>query len=399
MFEKEAIVGFWGVRGSTPTVDRANARYGGNTPCVELIDPEGVRFILDCGTGLRSLGNRWISTAGDKSLEAHVFVTHYHWDHIQGIPFCAPLYSPKHTFHFFSFASPHLGKESLRQVLEAQMAQPYFPVDMSVMAAKRDFAEIAGGDQIQIGKTRIQARWLNHPQGCLGFRFETTSGTIVYATDNEPGNAELDRSIRELVAGADIFINDAQYTPELLATTRKGWGHSSWLEGVSIAKEVGAKNLVLFHHDPDSSDITIDGLQREARQKFAAIWAASEGMVMTLAGPEMNVLMRPTRTGQRRNVFFRAGVTGYAEDGRAFEEKTVIRDLSLQGALLHLKNPPRLQSELNITMEVPVDETHPEGRVALRGYVIRREPAPLDSKTHFVGIIFTEDSDPDLPMR
>ncbi len=397
MFEKETIVGFWGVRGSTPTVDRANARYGGNTSCVELIAPDGTRFILDCGTGLRMLGNRWLAAHSDKALEAHIFVTHYHWDHIQGIPFFAPLYSPQHKFHFYSFPSPFLGKESLRQVLEAQMAKPYFPVDMSVMSAPRDFNEVHGGDRLEINGVRITARWLNHPQGCLGFRFETSAGTVVYATDNEPGNAELDRSIRELATGADLFINDAQFTPAQLETTRKGWGHSSWLEGVKIAQEVGVKHLVLFHHDPDSSDVAIDTLQREARQQFASVWAASEGMVMTMGEGRMNVLMRPTRTGQRRGVFFRATVSGYSENGRAFEEKIVVHDVSLQGALLQLSHNPRLQSELSIKMEMPVDENHPNGRVNLKGYVVRREPAP--DKSNYVGVVFTEENDPELPAK
>jgi phosphoribosyl 1,2-cyclic phosphodiesterase len=398
VFEKETIVGFWGVRGSTPTVERSNARYGGNTPCVELLAPDGTRFILDCGTGLRTLGNRWLAAHSDKPLEAHVFVTHYHWDHIQGIPFFGPLYGPKHKFHFYSFRSNFLGKESLKKVLEAQMAQPYFPVDMSVMSAHRDFSEIADKDTLEISGVKITARALNHPQGCLGFRFETPAGTVVYATDNEPGNPELDRSIRELAQGADIFINDAQYTPEQLSTTRKGWGHSSWLEGVNIAKEAGAKHLILFHHDPDSSDLIIDGLQREARQKFASVWAASEGMVMTMGQGKLNVLMRPTRTGQRRSVFFRATVSGYSEDGRAFEEKIVVRDVSLQGALLHLAHLPRLQSEVKVKIEMPIDENHPSGLVVLRGYVVRREPAP-NVNHNYVGVVFTEENDPELPMR
>jgi phosphoribosyl 1,2-cyclic phosphodiesterase len=398
MFEKETIVGFWGVRGSTPTVDRANARYGGNTPCVEIIAPDGTRFILDCGTGLRALGNRWIASQSEKPLEAHIFVTHYHWDHIQGIPFFAPLYSPQHKFHFYSFRSQFLGRESLRQVLEAQMAKPYFPVDMNVMAAPRDFTDVTDGDRLDIQGVRITARWLNHPQGCLGFRFETSSGVVVYATDNEPGNPELDRSIRELAQGADIFINDAQYSPEQLKTTRKGWGHSSWLEGIQIAQEVGAKHLVLFHHDPDSSDLMVDGLQKDARQKFASVWAASEGMVMTLGEGQLNVLMRPTRTGQRRGVFFRAQVSGFSEDGRAFEERIVVRDISMQGALLQLKNLPRLQSEVTVHVEMPVDETHPAGRITLKGYVVRREPGPQKDQV-YAGVVFTEQNDPDLPAK
>src|SRR5215471_5498069 len=102
-----AKLSFWGVRGSTPTVDPATWRYGGNTSCLELIAPDGTQFILDCGTGLRMLGNRVGSSDVGKAAEAHIFVTHYHWDHIQGIPFFAPLYSKSNTFHFYSFRSKH----------------------------------------------------------------------------------------------------------------------------------------------------------------------------------------------------------------------------------------------------------------------------------------------------
>ena len=105
---------------------------------------------------------------------------------------------------------------------------------------------------------------------------------MVYATDNEPGDPKLDESLRELAAGADILINDAQFTPEQLATTRNGWGHSSWKEGVKLAREVGAKTLVLFHHDPDSTDRMVDSILRQAREEFDSVFAASEGMVITL---------------------------------------------------------------------------------------------------------------------
>ena len=245
-----AKLSFWGVRGSTPTVDPATWRFGGNTPCLDLVAPDGTQFILDCGTGLRMLGNRWVAENSVRPAETHIFVTHYHWDHIQGLPFFAPLYVDKNEFQFYSFRSKFLGRDSLRQVFETQMALPYFPVDFSAMSAKRKFRELEGGESFLVGENKVTARWLNHPQGCLGFRIETPAGTIVYATDNEPGDPALEKSLRELAAGADIFVNDAQFTPSQLATTRKGWGHSSWKEGVNIAREVGAKTLVLFHHDP-----------------------------------------------------------------------------------------------------------------------------------------------------
>src|SRR5580704_6013671 len=209
MLKNTAKLSFWGVRGSTPTVDRATWRYGGNTPCIELVTPDGSRFILDCGTGLRMLGNRLMAAAGEKTIESYIFVTHYHWDHIQGIPFFAPLYAEDNKFHFYSFRSESLGRDSLKRVFEAQMASPYFPVNLSAMSASREFTEVAGGDSFDVCDTRVVTRLLNHPQGCLGFRFETPVGTIVYATDNEPGRPEFDATLRELAEGADILINDA----------------------------------------------------------------------------------------------------------------------------------------------------------------------------------------------
>jgi phosphoribosyl 1,2-cyclic phosphodiesterase len=386
---------FWGVRGSTPTVDPATSRYGGNTPCLELTAPDGTQFILDCGTGLRVLGSRWTAPAsgvlasGVRNPETHILVTHYHWDHIQGVPFFAPLYAENNAFHFYSFRSKHLGRDSLKQVFETQMAMPYFPVNMSAMTAKKKFMEVGGGDTFTVGENKITARHINHPQGCLGFRIETPGGTVVYATDNEPGDRKLDEELRELAAGADIFINDAQYTPEQLASTRKGWGHSSWREGVKLAREAGAKTLVLFHHDPDSSDRMVDGLLRQAREEFDSVFAASEGMVITLgsADGKLEAHMPVTRTALRREAQFRARVSGITEGGHAFEEETVVRDLALQGALISMQHCPRLQSELQVTMETPGADGPKV--MKLRGYVVRIESS--EEKGHSaVGVVFTE---------
>jgi phosphoribosyl 1,2-cyclic phosphodiesterase len=386
MSENTAQLNFWGVRGSTPTVDRDTWRYGGNTPCLELVSPDGSRFILDCGTGLRMLGNRWAASADRKRIEAHIFVTHYHWDHIQGIPFFTPLYEALNRFHFYSFRSKSLGLDSLKRVFEAQMAHPYFPVDLSAMSAAREFKEISGGDCFTVGDTRVKACWLNHPQGCLGFRFETPVGTVVYATDNEPGNPEHDKKLMELAEGADVFVNDSQYTPEQLDTHR-GWGHSSWAEGVRIAKAAGVRNLVLFHHDPDSSDKQVDGILREARKGFENTWAAAEGMALTLRGEQMDVMIPASREGQRREAHFRARVSGLTQEGRRFEEHTVIRDLSLHGAMIYLDYSPKLQSELQVVIEKTGNGG--EKDLTLHGYVVRIEPG-LEKKQVGVGIVFTE---------
>jgi len=380
---------FWGVRGSTPTVDQSTWRYGGNTPCLELTAPDGTHLILDCGTGLRMLGNRWDAGAGNRPTQTHILVSHYHWDHIQGIPFFAPLYAENNEFHFYSFRSKFLGSDSLRQVFEAQMATPYFPVDMSVMSAKRNFTEIDGGESFTIGENRVTAQWVNHPQGCLGYRIETPGGTVVYATDNEPGDEKFDEGLKKLAAGADIFINDAQFTPEELQCSKKGWGHSSWREGVKTARQCGAKTLVLFHHDPDSTDRKVDAILRQAREEFDSVFAASEGMVVTLGAPgdPVQAHMPGTRTALRREARFRAKVCGVTEGGKRFEEETVVRDLSLQGALISMQNQPRLQSELEVTLETP--GAGGVQSLNLHGYVVRIEGAK-DNGPNAVGVVFTD---------
>jgi len=370
-------------------VDPATWRYGGNTPCLELIAPDGTQLILDCGTGLRMLGSRWAMPDAGRLPETHIFVTHYHWDHIQGIPFFSPLYAENNEFHFYSFRSKFLGRDSLKQVFETQMALPYFPVDMSAMNAKRKFQEVAGRDSFTIGENKITTRWLNHPQGCLGFRIDTPAGTVTYATDNEPGDAELDKSLRELAEGADIFINDAQYTPEQLASTRRGWGHSTWLEGARVARETNAKTLVLFHHDPDSTDRMVDSILRQAREEFDSVFAASEGMVITLGAPggRVDAHMPGTRTALRREAQFRARVSGVTEGGRTFEEETVVSDLSLQGAMISLRHSPRLQSELQVVMEA--GGANGLQAMQLRGYVVRIDAGAEKGHTA-VGVVFTD---------
>jgi phosphoribosyl 1,2-cyclic phosphodiesterase len=379
---------FWGVRGSTPTVDPATWRFGGNTPCLDLVAPDGTQFILDCGTGLRMLGNRWSTADGSRPLQSHIFVTHYHWDHIQGLPFFSPFYVDKNEFQFYSFRSKFLGRDSLRQVFETQMALPYFPIDFSVMSAKRKFRELDGGESFRIGENKITAYWLNHPQGCLGFRIETPAGVVAYATDNEPGDPALDKSLRELAANADVFINDAQYTPAQLTTTRKGWGHSSWKEGVNIAREVNAKTVVLFHHDPESTDRTLDDVLRQAREEFDSVFAASEGMVITLGAPgQVQAHLPAPRSAMRREAHFRACVTGLTSSGQRFTEETTVRDLALQGALISLKHSPRLQSELEVVIDTPGVDGVKEMR--LHGYVVRIENG-VEKGTTSVGVVFTD---------
>ena len=269
-------VKFWGVRGSTPTPQAENMRYGGNTSCVEVRVGEQL-YIFDCGTGFRVLGQQLQDDSGEKKLplSAHVFVSHFHWDHIQGIPFFRPLYDRADSQFLFHCSSR---TRSLKQVMDEQMASPYFPVNLSQMQAQQKFYDIDVGRLNLEDGVQIQTSWLNHPQGCMGFRMETKDGVLVYATDNEPGDAAFDKSVRKLAEGADVLIYDAQYLPEEYAAEKRGWGHSHWREAVNVVMESGAKELVLFHHDPDHTDVVIDKIVHDARNYYPKVRAAAEGM-------------------------------------------------------------------------------------------------------------------------
>jgi phosphoribosyl 1,2-cyclic phosphodiesterase len=271
------LVRFWGVRGSTPTPQPENLRYGGNTSCVE-VRINGRVYVFDCGTGFRNLGKQLQQETNGTPLVAHIFLSHFHWDHIQGIPFFAPLYHNSGNSFFFHSSSRTRG---LQRTLEEQMSDPYFPVNMNEMAAHRRFYEMSE-EKLSFDDCVIQSMWLNHPQGCLGFRVETPEGVVVYATDNEPGDPVFDQKVRKLAEGADVLIYDAQYLPEEYAARKRGWGHSHWREAINVVMESGARELVLFHHDPDHSDDCIDSVLAKAREYYPKVRAASEGMEIKL---------------------------------------------------------------------------------------------------------------------
>jgi phosphoribosyl 1,2-cyclic phosphodiesterase len=275
----DMLVRFWGVRGSTPTPQAENLRYGGNTSCVEVRVGDGI-YIFDCGTGFRALGRQLTQEFAGQAISAHVFASHFHWDHIQGIPFFRPLFeNSAHRFVFHASERNH----SLKNVMEQQMSAPYFPVGLKEMKSQREFFAIEQGRVRIDDRITIEAKWLNHPQGCLGFRVETSEGVVVYATDNEPGDAEFDKNVRALAAGADVLIYDAQYLPDEYAARKRGWGHSHWREAVNVAMESGAKELVLFHHDPEHEDACIDNVVKEARNYYPGVRAAAEGMEMEIS--------------------------------------------------------------------------------------------------------------------
>lgn len=274
-------VRLWGVRGSTPTPGKATGRYGGNTSCIDLKLDNGTRIILDCGSGLRVLGKSLVKEFAGRPILAHIFLTHFHWDHIQGIPYFVPFYKKQNTFMFYS---PLFPAARLRRTIEGMMWNPYYPIEM---AASRRFIHL-GKTAININGAVIKTACLNHPQGCAGYRIEADGGIFVLATDTEPGSPLHDGALRSLAHGADLLLYDSQYTPRQSQGEKKGWGHSSWQEGVRIARECNVKWLVLFHHDPDSDDAFVDSLVARAQKKFPNTVGAAEGLEFRLGTSETN---------------------------------------------------------------------------------------------------------------
>ncbi len=289
--EQSVRLTFWGVRGSAPAPGRHTLRYGGNTPCVELRVGTHL-FVLDAGTGLRELGRELHSEFQVRGLEAYILLSHYHWDHVQGLPFFEPLYFAGNTFHFFGPRLAGNGCTGLSQILEALFAAPYFPVSTAALKAAYSLGELDGNSQFTLGPARIRTCRLNHPQGALAYRVEAGSVAIVYATDHEPGQAEADEALRALARGADLLISDAQYRPEELGAQKQGWGHGSWESAAMLARDAGLKHLMLFHHEPLRSDEEVDALLEQARRVFPQTSAAAEGTTVELSGRDIRIRAR-----------------------------------------------------------------------------------------------------------
>jgi phosphoribosyl 1,2-cyclic phosphodiesterase len=303
---------FWGVRGSYPVPGPATNRYGGNTVCVQVTPGNGSTLILDAGTGIRRLGKEMMSGPfGRGEGICHLLISHTHWDHIQGLPFFAPLYVAGNRIVLYA----RQRDVHLRTLFASQTEAPYFPVSLEEAAAQVSYAELLEGTCFEAGGVHVCCARLNHPNIAIGYRLDADGAAVAYVADTahfdhvllendfigtrptvpppEPAASELRRireGVVELCRGCELVIYDTMFRPEEHAV-RPHWGHSTGEYALEVVEEAGAKGLVLFHHSPERSDDELDAdlaaLRRRAR---ISVLAAAEGMELEVGGGSTRLL-------------------------------------------------------------------------------------------------------------
>lgn len=261
-----------GARGSTAVSGPAFARYGGNTTCFATVLADGHHLIVDAGSGLGRVQAAW-EAGGRRAFEGTLLLTHFHWDHIQGLPTFAPLFEASTRLHIV--ASPPEGM-TVEEALDGAMRPPWFPVRFRDVPARVTY-EVAGEGPASVGAVQVTAARLRHPGGALGFRIVRGGRALVVATDVEGGEPEHDRALRMLADGAAVLVHDAQYTPAEYVAGKQGWGHSTWELAVAMASAAGVGRLVLTSHEPRRSDEQLDAIVASAQRVFPETTAAAEG--------------------------------------------------------------------------------------------------------------------------
>ena len=283
---------FWGTRGSVPTPGASTVRYGGNTPCVEVRTGDGALLIFDAGTGIRELGRELLARHNGSPITGDIFLSHAHWDHIQGLPFFAPIFRRGNHFRIWSTAPL---AEQVRRAVREQMSPTVFPVPFDDLDATVEFCAL--------GETHHGAGWVlrtlpvRHPGGALGYRLAPGNAdgrALVYISDNEIGPGEgydsapgWREALVDFARGAAVLVHDAQYTVDEYARHR-GWGHSHYADVLELALDAQVERLVLFHHSPERSDDGLDRCLAECRARAAergaplTIVAAAEGLTLVV---------------------------------------------------------------------------------------------------------------------
>jgi phosphoribosyl 1,2-cyclic phosphodiesterase len=277
-------VSFFGVRGSTPCPCDENRRYGGNTSCVQLDAPGHDPIVLDLGTGLRQLGGHLPT---DGSFRGSALVTHMHWDHVQGLPFFAPILVPGAQLDVYG---PPQEAGSLDEAFRQFVRPPFFPVTVEELYGQITFHDVADCD-LEIDGAKVRVRPVPHVGTNNGYRVELGGATVAYLADHQmphDGSFAVTDAVLELCDGADLVIHDAQYTDDEFAR-KFYWGHCTVDYAVFVAHEAGAKRLALFHHDPARDDDSVDALLAHARDRagttgLSEVLAAYEGLTVSFGG-------------------------------------------------------------------------------------------------------------------
>lgn len=268
---------FYGVRGSCPCPSEATRRYGGNTACVALRVGGEAPLLLDLGTGLRAFGE---TQPTDGTFRAAALVTHIHWDHVQGLPFFAPVDRAGACLDVWG---PPQEGQSLADAIGGLVTPPYFPVRVGDLRGEVHFHEV-GGAEMAIGGAKVSARAVPHCGPTVGYRIDWDGVRVAYVSDHQAPEAldAVDRSVLELAEGVDVLIHDAQYTPDEFAAKSR-WGHCTVGFAVEVARQAGVATLVLFHHDPAHGDDCLDELLGAARDQAGGdleVVSAYEGMTL-----------------------------------------------------------------------------------------------------------------------
>ena len=254
-------VHIWGTRGSTPISALDCSIFGGNTTCVTVTSREGIRVVIDSGTGIRDLGNNLLESL---PVDLHLLFTHYHWDHVLGFPFFVPAFIPGNRIKIYGQTKDDL---SVRDILEKRlMSPPNFPVPMNIMGADLEFIELFDRGEINFdNKFKVTYAPILHPNGALGFRFEDHGKVFTFLTDIEhTSDTEPAKEPLELSLDAEVVAYDCQYTPEQYLT-RVNWGHSTYKAGLRLIEKANACKLLMVHHDPAHNDDKIRNMEASAQ--------------------------------------------------------------------------------------------------------------------------------------
>ena len=270
---------FWGVRGSIPSPGPKTVRYGGNTTCIEVRTDEGDLIVLDAGSGIVPLA---YTLFPELPLTCHIFISHTHWDHIQGLPFFIPSYIPGNTLRIHGPFDP-VGRRDIHDTLSRQMEYSFFPVRMAEFKASFEYITLKEHDTIKIGSATVDNILMNHPVISFGYRITSNGKSIFFTGDHEqpyniyePEDAEYseyglymeqkNQAIMEFMRGCDLLIADCSYTPADYPA-KKGWGHSTFDENIKMAKQAGVKTLFFTHHEPTRSDDLLEKVFQEALER------------------------------------------------------------------------------------------------------------------------------------